>query len=91
MTNTVLEFKDWEQINTILVKLVKFYIGDTQLQGVPKKQITGFGDKHETESSRNRIENIIRKVLGNHCNKSKISHMQNGVKGKKTLCFGSTP
>lgn len=81
LTDTVLEFKDWEQINTILEKLVKFYIGDILLQKVPTKQITRLGNKQETESTRNHIEKIMQKILGNPLKKLGISQMQNGIKG----------
>lgn len=81
LTNTVLEFKDWSQINTILDKVVKFYIGDTKLQEVPKIQITRCGVNPENESTRNQIEKIIHKVLGSHCKNPEISLMQKGIKG----------
>lgn len=82
LTNTVLEFKDWGQINTLCDKLIKFYVGDVQLKVAPQKHITGLNKKQETESTRNQIENIIRKILGSHTKKPKILQMQNGIKGE---------
>lgn len=76
---TILEFHDWSSINKILEKLVKFYIGDVNLKEIDKED-NGQNNKTDNNDIRDKVKDIMQRVLGSS---SKISQLQNGVKGNK--------
>lgn len=82
---SMIEFKNWDQISKLLEKLVKFYVGDVNLKEVKqtiKKQVD---DKENGNEIRNEVKKIMNKILGSNPRRPAISQMQNGIKGKGLL------
>ncbi|CAH0399206.1 unnamed protein product [Chilo suppressalis] len=79
---SVLEFKNWDQVKVLLEKLIKFYKGDMNLKEnkVPEKPI--FVQQPITSSITEKVNEITKKILGNNSKKLGMSQMQNGIKGK---------
>ncbi|RVE53559.1 hypothetical protein evm_001700 [Chilo suppressalis] len=77
---SVLEFKNWDQVKVLLEKLIKFYIGDMNLKEnkVPEKPI--FVQQPITSSITEKVNEITKKILGNNSKKLGMSQMQNGIK-----------
>ncbi|CAH1635731.1 unnamed protein product [Spodoptera littoralis] len=78
----IIQFKNWDQLNKMLEKLVKFFVGDVNLKEVKNvEKIVSNADK-ENNDTRDQVKKIIDKILGNNSKKLGISQLQNGIKGK---------
>lgn len=82
---SVLEFKNWDQISKLLEKLVKFYVGEDNLKEIKQTVIKEPVDKHEDNEIKNEVKKIMNKILGSNSRKPAVSQMQNGIKGKVLL------
>ncbi|XP_026731883.1 uncharacterized protein LOC113496760 [Trichoplusia ni] len=83
----VIEFKNCHPIKKLLEKLVKFYAGDMNLKEikVPKikpNSFTKVDSKDDNKDTRNQVEMIMKKILGNNTKNIDVSQLQKGVKGK---------
>ncbi|XP_075976491.1 uncharacterized protein LOC142976808 [Anticarsia gemmatalis] len=79
------EFKNWEQINKMLEKLVKFYVGDFNVKQVNNNEnqvIVNQPEYENDDNNQDKIKKIIDKILGSDSKKLRVSQLQNGVKGK---------
>ncbi|KAJ0177862.1 hypothetical protein K1T71_006735 [Dendrolimus kikuchii] len=81
LNQPLLEFNDWNKINILLEKLIKFYIGDINLK--PVKNPNNIINIFKERNTRDQVNKIIQKVLGNRSDKPCITKMQNGIKGPK--------
>ncbi|XP_063893999.1 uncharacterized protein LOC110375659 [Helicoverpa armigera] len=84
---SVVEFKEWEQVTKLLDKLIKFYVGDVNVKEikVPKNECINNNKEQSVKAdhdTRNQVKKIIEKILGSNCKKIGVSQLQNGVKGK---------
>lgn len=84
----MIEFKNWDPIKKLLEKLVKFYAGDMNLKEikVPKikpNSFTKVNSKDDNKDTRNQVEIIMKKILGNNTKNIDVSQLQKGVKGNK--------
>lgn len=76
-----LDFKNWNHINKLLEKLIKFYIGDLKVTEIKINQVTC----NKENDTRKQVKNIMNKILGSHPKKPGVSQMQNGIKGSMWL------
>lgn len=86
INQSVLEFKNWEQINRLLEKLIKFYAGDDHLMEIKKVEETRINKERintkDIQDTRDQVKKIMDKILRNNSKKLGVSQLQNGVKGK---------
>ncbi|XP_052739708.1 DNA mismatch repair protein Mlh3-like [Bicyclus anynana] len=75
----IVEFKKWEKVNKLLDKLVQFYSGNLVIK---RKEINNKSLEENTLMKKKQIKEIMEKILNNKNKYTKISHVQNGVKGK---------
>ncbi|CAG5046480.1 unnamed protein product [Parnassius apollo] len=86
--NTILEFKDWNQIKKLMEKLANFYNGDINLRKTALnkpnkiKKLENTEIQRRKQNTREEVKNIMEKILGNKSKKLIISQMHKGVKGK---------
>lgn len=78
---SVLEFKNWDQITKLLEKLVKFYIGDVNLKEIKQTVLKPVVDKDKGIEMREQVKKIMEKFLSSNSRRPAVSQMQNGIKG----------
>ncbi|XP_049871177.1 uncharacterized protein MAL13P1.304-like [Pectinophora gossypiella] len=78
---SLVEFKNWEQINKLLEKLANFYAGDVNLKEI-KPAINQANNVKNVDNTRDHVKKIMEKILESHHKKLGISQMQKGIKGK---------
>lgn len=78
---TLVEFKDWQQITKLLERLVQCYTGDIKLKetGKPKNVNNVYNIENKT-NTRDQIKNIIQKMLTKTSKKQSVQ-MCNAIKG----------
>ncbi|XP_069357381.1 DNA mismatch repair protein Mlh3-like [Maniola hyperantus] len=76
---SLVEFKDWKEVNKLIEKLIQFYSGGLVTK---KQEINKIGNAEKKLDTRTEIKGIMEKILNNKNKPQKISQLQNGVKGK---------
>nr|XP_049693316.1 uncharacterized protein LOC110375659 [Helicoverpa armigera] len=83
---SVVEFKEWEQVTKLLDKLIKFYVGDVNVKEIKVHKNECINNNKQlseaNHDTRNQVKKIIEKILGSNSKKIGVSQLQNGVKGK---------
>ncbi|XP_047026301.1 uncharacterized protein LOC124634685 [Helicoverpa zea] len=83
---SVVEFKEWEQVTKLLDKLIKFYVGDVAVKEIKVHKNACLNNNKQlsdaNHDTRNQVKKIIEKILGSNSKKIGVSQLQNGVKGK---------
>ncbi|XP_045767851.1 metacaspase-2-like isoform X2 [Maniola jurtina] len=76
---SIVEFKDWKEVNNLIEKLIQFYSGGLVTK---KQELNKIGNAELKSDTRAEIKGIMEKILNNKNKPPKISQLQNGVKGK---------
>lgn len=82
---TFVEFKNWQEIDKLIEKLLKFYSRDANLKPVNMYKGTNITEDNENSSTRKKVKEIMEKILNKNAHKPKISQLKKGVKGKDQL------
>lgn len=82
---SILEFKNWDQICKLLEKLIKFYVGDVNLKEVKQNVLEQATDKDKGNKIRDQVKKIMEKILGSNSRRPAVSQLQNGIKGNGLL------
>ncbi|CAH2085418.1 unnamed protein product [Euphydryas editha] len=75
---TFVEFKNCEEINKLVEKLVDFYCGDGNLKPINIDEVNN-KNKHDT---RKKVKEIMERILNKNVIKDNITQIQKGRKGK---------
>lgn len=86
---SMLEFKNCNQIIKLLQKLLQFYNGDICLtkKTIVQKPVDKEKGKINDKNTRNEVKIIMEKILGSHQKIINGSQLHNGVKGYSSHCL----
>ncbi|XP_039750811.1 DNA mismatch repair protein Mlh3-like [Pararge aegeria] len=76
---TLVEFKDWNEINKLIDKLIKFYNGGLVSK---KRDLNEVGNEEKKSNLKTEVKKIMNCILNNKSKQTRISQLQNGIKGK---------
>ncbi|XP_046967562.1 DNA mismatch repair protein Mlh3-like [Vanessa cardui] len=76
---TFVEFKNCEEVNNLIKKLINLYFGDIKMKPlVVREEI----DEDNNNDTRKKVKEIMDKILNKNERKTNITQLQNGIKGK---------
>lgn len=81
---TIVQFKNFNEIKTLIEKFVKFYNGDIKLKEI---QVSQQSEQKLVGNTQVEVRRIVEKILGNKNNTAMVSQMDKGVKGKQKIVF----
>lgn len=84
---SILEFKNWEPVNKLLEKLIKFYASDIYIKESAKPIQNQIQIKEKDTETRDQVKKIIEKILNKNSKKLGVSQMQNGIRGEFYTIF----